>query len=132
MERPDLRFTVKLEDGGEKEIKMTYGLFNDLQRVTPQPEHIVTTVLEDPWVRDYLIRRVLTDSKKMIDDETKLIKVEDTGIEDPAELARLLEWVTGHLLYFFATSAGNISRLGKEFGNQVPNEPVRSSSGSPD
>lgn len=132
MDRPPLKYTIKLADDKELEVKMSYGLFNDLQRVTPQPQHIVSTVLEDPWVRDYLVRRVMTNTNTMIDDEAKLIPIEETGIEDPAEVAALLEWVTGHLLYFFATSAGNISRLGQEFGNQIPKPQQPSKSGSPD
>jgi len=130
--RPPLTHTVQLEEGQSKVIKMTYGLFNDMQRVTPDPTAILTVVQEDAWTRDYLVRRALTDKKGAVTDEDQLIQIEDAGVEDPEEVAKLLEWITGHLLFFFGTSARGLKRLSEEFkiDESSPTEPSTSGSQS--
>lgn len=116
LQRPPLQIELTLNDGTTKEIKMTYGLFNDLQRTISDPQVIVETVMSDPWTRDYIFRRCLTDSKKAIKDpETDLIPIEEMPIDDPEELDKLMQWVAGHMLYFFATSAGGMKRLAEVF-----------------
>jgi hypothetical protein len=44
---------------------MSYGLFQDLQRLVPDAGQIVDTIAADP-TRDYIIRRCLTAEKKII------------------------------------------------------------------
>lgn len=109
MERPALTHTV-----GEKEIKWTYGLQRDMERMLPDAEQAITEVLTNPYTRDYLVRRALTDIKKSVTDEAELIAIEDIDL-DPDEQLALLDWVTGHLLYFFSRSAANLSRQGLSF-----------------
>lgn len=131
MERPPLTHTVKLEDGVEKEIKMSYGLFQDLQRVTPDPGAIVEVITMDAPARDYMIRRALTDSRKMITKEEDLIPMEDCGLDDPTEIAGLLKWISGHLLYFFATAAGDLKKVAEVMQAKLGNlQPQPSSAGS--
>lgn len=134
-ERPPLKHTVKLDGGGELEIKMSYGLFNDLQRTTPDPAAVLDTMLADPYTRDYVIRRCLTQSNKMITDPDKdLIPPEEVDLADPDEIEKLLSWVSGHLLYFFAISAGGLRRLGEAFKanlNPEQDQSAPSTSGSP-
>lgn len=115
IERPPLTIELELDDGGTREIKMVYGLFNDLQRAIQDPSVIIETVMSDPYTRDYVFRRCLTDTKKAIKDESELIAEEDMPIGDPEQLDKLLQWVAGHLLYFFATSAGGLKRLAEVF-----------------
>jgi hypothetical protein len=127
--RPPLSCTVKLEEGAEYTVKLSYGLFNDLQRTVPDAAAVVDTMLSDPYTRDYIVRRCMTPIKKMVKDiETELLPVDEIGVDDPDEIDKLLQWVTGHLLYFFAISAGGLKQLSEQFKAAVPSAP--SSSGS--
>lgn len=121
--RPPLKITVKLDEG-EHTVHMTYGLFSDMQRVCPDPGVVLEAGLTDPFARDYLIRRCMTESKKMISDEKELIAPEDMNLSDPDEIEKLLAWVTGHLLYFFARSAKGLADLGQKFKSQMEKTPV--------
>lgn len=115
LKRPPLNHTVKLEDGKKLDIKLSYGLFNDLQRVCPDPAVMMEAGLGDPFARDYIVRRCFTDTKKTITDEADLVSQEDIPVENPEEVEKLISWVAGHLLYFFARSAESLMKLGEEF-----------------
>lgn len=133
--RPPLTVTVQLsdEEQTEKTIKLTYGLFQDLQRQIPDPGALVDTILAEPFTRDYILRRCMTDTKKMVQDPDKeLISAEDCLLDDPEQMDKLLKWVVGHMLYFFATSAAGLKQLSEVFANlnEAPSPP--STSGSKD
>lgn len=133
IERPPLKVTVNLEDGSEKEIKLSYGLFQDLQRQIPEPTVLIDVLTADPFTRDYILRRCMTDTKKMVmDPEKELVAAENCGLDDPDEMDKLLKWVAGHMLYFFATSAGGLKQLGELFREMNVGTPsAPSMSGSP-
>jgi len=134
IQRPPLTVTVKQEDGTEKTIKLTYGLHQDLQRLVPDPASLIETITSDPYTRDYVIRRCLTDSKKIITKpDEELIPAENVQIDDPDEIDKILQWVAGHMLYFFATSAGGLKQLGEIFRAQFApstDQPDPSTTGS--
>jgi hypothetical protein len=132
LKRPDLKIALVGEDGETVEVKMTYGLFNDLQRTVPDAGNIVSIISSDPFTRDYLLRRCLTPVRKIITDDSELIPAEDVTIDNPDEIDKLMQWVAGHLLYFFATSAGGLRQLGEAFKGklQLPDQPAPSSNGS--
>lgn len=120
LERPPLTLDVKLESGDDHKIKLSYGLFQDLQRLIPDPASIVDTVTSDPYTRDYVIRRCMTPLKKMVTKiDEELIPAEEMPIDDPDELDKILQWVVGHMLYFFATSAGGLKQLGEVFQDNL-------------
>lgn len=135
LKRPPLTIEVTIDDGTTKEIKLSYGLFNDLQRTLPDPGAVLDTMIADPYTRDYIIRRCMTPTKKIVKDpETELVAAEDTGLDDPDEIDKLLQWVTEHMLYFFAISAGGMKRLSEAFKvklGPLPDQPAPSTSGSP-
>lgn len=114
MERPTLIYKLQLNDGSVREIKWTYGLQLDCQRILPDPSAAMNNILADPETRDYLIRRVLTDNKKSIDKFEELVKIEDVPVDDPDMLADLLDWVAGHILYFFGRTASSLARHAAE------------------
>jgi hypothetical protein len=131
MERPPLTCTVKLEDETEYTVKMSYGLQQDIQRVVPDPAGIVDTIAGDPYARDYILRRCMTPEKKLIKDEAELKPAEDIGLDDPDEINKLLQWATGHLLYFFAISAGGLKQLSEQLASKLEDRPAPSTPGSP-
>lgn len=123
--RPPTTHTVVLddEDGTEVKIKMTYGLFQDLQRMMPDPGQAAEVLLDEPDRRDYILRRCFTPSKKIIVDfEADLIDAEEIELIDPEKINGVLEWVLGHLLHFFASSAGTLKRLNEQFREVMPNK----------
>lgn len=114
--RPPLTLRVQCEDGSEKTIKLTYGMHQDLQRLVGDPTSLIETVTSDPYTRDYVVRRCLTPSKKIITKpEEELIPADEVPIDDPDEIDKIVQWVAGHMLYFFATSAGGLKQLGAAF-----------------
>ncbi|WOF44363.1 hypothetical protein KNJ79_05370 [Sphingopyxis indica] len=118
MKRPDLKIEITI--GEEKrEIKWTYGLSNDIQRLVPDFGAAVNDIVSDPGIRDYIIRRALTDKKGIVREESELISFEAIDDIDPEEVLRLLEWVSEHLLYFFVTSAAVTSRQAKEYSSEL-------------
>lgn len=130
LERPPLKINVSLSEG-EHTVHMSYGLFSDLQRMCPSADQLLEVGLSDAWARDYIIRRCMTDSKKMITDEKDLIQAEDMKLDDPVQIEKLLTWVTGHLLYFFVTSAAGLKKMGEKFQSQIKTTPAApSKSGS--
>lgn len=127
MERPSLTF--KLSD--EREIKWTYGLATDIQRMVPGAEELVNGTLTNPYTRDYVVRRLLTDKKGFVGDEDELIGAEELDDLDPDVVLSLTDWATGHLLYFFANSAGNMKTRLEQFGKALP-QSAPSQTGSKD
>lgn len=107
MSEPSDKLTIQ-----GKTYKMSYGLLIDLQRMIPNAEQAVTYISTDSFVRDYLVRRVLTEKKGSVTDENELIKSEDVDLS-MNETLEVLNWVTEHLLYFFTQQALALGRSAK-------------------
>jgi hypothetical protein len=106
---PPLTHTVERESG-PYDIKMTYGLEMDLRRLLPDPGTAMQLAMTDVFTQDYLVRRCLTKSAKMIRNDEDLIPVEDVDIStDDADA--LIMWVLEHQLYFFTKRARGVSEL---------------------
>ena len=115
---------------GTFEIKLTYGLQLDLQRMIPDPTEVMNLLINDPYLRDWIIRRVLTDKASSVTEEAQLISYEEITL-DPDEILDLLDWVSGHLMYFFGKSAAKATRLGEQYKDQLA-QLIPSSIGSTD
>lgn len=129
-ERPPLKHEVQLDDGGTHSVHMTYGLWNDFQRVMPDAGTVIESGLNDPYLRDYVTRRCFSDAKKMVEKEEDLIDVGEMPVSDPIELEKLQSWVAGHLLYFFGASAVATRKMGKTFSQVLKTPTAPSSNGS--
>lgn len=127
-DKPPLTHTV-LRDSGEYEIKMTYGLEMDLRRLLPDPSVAMTLAMSDVFTQDYLIRRCLTPTTKMIRNDEDLIPAEDVDI-DTEQANELLLWILEHQLYFFVKRARGIQALAARQKAEVP--PNLSTIGSED
>ncbi len=113
-DRPPLRLTV-----GDQQIKMTYGLEMDLRRLLPDPVSALSAVMNDPFIQDYVIKRCLSPSKKMISDFKDLDNIEVELDADDTE--RLLMWAVDHILYFFAMRASSIEKAMARYPGIRPN-----------
>lgn len=112
MERPNLEFTLKL-NGEDHTIKMTYGLFQEILQVVPDPENIGGLLLSDVSLRDYLVRRCLTGNKRVTKEEDLIdLFSMDVDLEDTSDL---LVWIGDHVMYFFMNSAAKTASLGEKY-----------------
>jgi hypothetical protein len=118
MERPPLVFEFS-EGSGREPLKMTYGLEMDLRRLLPDPNTAMQLVLVDPFTQDFVIRRCLTDKKKIITDIDELIPVEEVDL-DSDELDKLLIWAVEHAIYFFVKRTAGMGELGQRMEPQFP------------
>jgi len=92
---------------------MTYGLFNEIMRVIPEPGKIQDLVVTDPYLRDYVVRRMLTGNKRVERDEDLVDPFElDLDID---ELDVLVAWVAEHVLHFFMKSAEKTAKIGERY-----------------
>lgn len=107
--------TIKV---GDQTIKMTYGLQMDLQKMIPDSGQIVAMLTDDPFIRDIVIRRVLTPADHPVTDDDSLIGADKIEIDADTALA-ILDWVSEHLLYFFVKSAGQAARLANGYKDQM-------------
>jgi hypothetical protein len=128
-DKPALDITVKL-NGEDKTIKMVYGMEMDIRRLLPNPTDAMQLALMDQFTQDYLVRRVLTDSKKMISNVDALIPAEDVDISTE-DVERIIQWVLDHLLYFFAKRTAGMAQLGVRFKQQLPSLFKNGSESSP-
>jgi hypothetical protein len=112
--KPSRTFDLTV-DGEKSTIAMSYGLFSEIMKVVPSPERIKDLIVSDPWLRDYVIRRMLTGNKKVEKDED-LVDPFDMDV-DLDELDDLIAWVGDHVLHFFMKSAAKTAAsLGKYQG----------------
>ncbi len=94
--------TLKLEDGTE--LKMSYLMLNDILRYVGTPEEALPRILSDQDTRDLIVRRLLTDNDKPIEDMKDLIPVADLEI-DFFDVEDILAWTMEHVTYFFMKTA---------------------------
>ncbi len=114
--RPSLEFQLKL-NGETHVVKMTYGLFNEIMLVVPSPEDIGELLITNAGLRDYIIRRMLTGNKRVMEDKD-LIDPFEMDV-DITELNKLVMWVGDHILYFFMTSAEKTAELAKKYQETI-------------
>jgi len=112
MERPALVFDIKV-NGENQEVKMTYGVFNEILQIIPDPSQIGDLFITDAALRDYVARRMLSGNKR-IKNEEDLVDPFDLDI-DMDEVNNLILWVGDHVLYFFMNSAEKTAALMKRY-----------------
>lgn len=130
MAKPDRMFKA-----GDVEIRMCHGLMCDFQRLVPDVTSAVDYILNDSFVRDFLVRRALTPTRKSVDNDKDLIDHELVEL-DTDEILDLINWIAEHLLYFFVRSAENLSRMTAQMdvpvADSTPTDPAQpSEDGSP-
>jgi hypothetical protein len=99
--RPDKELVLK-ESGIT--LRMSYVVFNDILRYVGSAEEAMTQIMINQDIRDLIIRRLLTDHKKPVNDIKDLIPIEEVEI-DIFELDDVLAWTMEHVTYFFMRTA---------------------------
>jgi hypothetical protein len=91
-------------EGNERELFMSYGLLNDLAKLTGSPE-IAASMSIDQHLREETLKLTLAERKasgkilKHVDDIDDL----DMSVSD---VEAILDWATEHVLSFFVRSLG--------------------------
>lgn len=101
VKRPDKE--LKLPESGMT-LTMTYVIFNDILRFVGGIEEAMTLVMTNQDTRDLIVRRLLTDTKKAIEDIGDLIPPEEVEL-DIFEIDDVLTWAMEHITYFFMKTA---------------------------
>lgn len=130
LKKPANSFHLKINDE-ERDIKMSFALLQEIMKVIPSPENIASLLIQDFYLREYVVRRVLTGNKRVVSDDD-LIDLFDLEFEDEA-LDDLVLWVTDHILYFFTNTVEKSLNLGVRYKEKmaglIPSNP--SPTGSP-
>jgi hypothetical protein len=113
--RPDRTYKMKV-DGEVKTITMSYGLFNEIMRVVPSPENITDLIIKDPYLRDYVIRRMLTPGR--IEKDEDMVDSFDLDI-DIEDLDGLVGWVGEHVLHFFMKSGAKMLAVSEKYQETI-------------
>lgn len=95
--------TLKLAESGT-ELTMNYVVFNDILRFVGGIDEAMISIMTNQEVRDLIIRRLMTDNKKPIQDIKDLISPEEMDV-DIFEIEDMLTWVMEHVTYFFMRTA---------------------------
>lgn len=110
--RPDKSY--KLESG--EELVMTYVIFNDIVRFVGSVDVAVQSIMTSQDTRDVVLRRLLSSSKKQIEDEKDLLPIEEVdGKVDFFEIDDLLAWTMEHITYFFMSQASSMQQRMERF-----------------
>lgn len=119
MEAPPLTFKFP-DEIDRPSIKMTYGLEMDIRRMLPDPQTAMSLLLGDPVTQDYIIRRCLTDKKKIITDWNDLVGEDQLEDLSPDLRDDILMWAARHSLFFFAKRTRGVANLGVDLQNLLP------------
>lgn len=107
-----------IESNG-KELRMSYGMFNDIMRIVGNTPDASTIMITDPMARDLVIRRLFTDNNKTIDKTEDLIDPFDIEVL-PSELDGILAWVADHVSHFFVSTGRTMQGVLEKYQNQLP------------
>ena len=112
-ERPEKELV--LEESG-KTLKMTYLMMNDILRYVGSPDEAMSLLLTSQDTRDLVIRRLLTDTDKPIEDLKDLMPVSEVNeIVDIFEIDDIIAWTMEHVTYFFMRTADKLSKAALKF-----------------
>ncbi len=115
LERPEEEIKVT---GREEPIRMTYVIFNDILRFVGTPDEAIASIMTSQDTRDLILRRLLSNYKKPIEDSKDLIPVEEMGISI-YEIDDVLAWVIEHVTYFFMSQAEKLQKRMKKYPEQA-------------
>ena len=131
VDRPDKELQL---ESLEEPLVMTYVVFNDVLRFVGSVDQAMDAIMHSQDTRDLVLRRVLSDAKKPVEEVEDLIPVEEVGI-DIFEVDEVLAWVMEHVTYFFMNQASKMQQRMERFpemAKQMMTSSDPSSNGSTD
>ena len=83
---------------------MSYGMFSDIMRIIGDNEDTLELLMNEPNIRDQVIRRLFTPTKKPIQSIDDLINPFDIEAS-PMEMDVIIAWVVDHAMHFTMSTA---------------------------
>lgn len=129
--KPSTKFKIKI-NGEDTDVVMSFALFQEVMKVIPSPENIASLLITDFYLREYVVRRVLTGNKRVKTDDD-MIDLFSLDI-DEADLEEMVLWITDHILYFFTKTAERSLHLNEKYQGQMKSliQSAQSQTGSQD
>lgn len=100
------------------EIKMSYGLLSEILKIIGDGENAIEVLLGDSNIRDFIVRRIFTDSKVPVLKEEDLISPYDIEL-DPLKLDELVAWVADHVTHFTISTAQKTQVVVEKYQDKV-------------
>jgi hypothetical protein len=119
--KPDMLLpspTFEVKSSG-KELKMSYGMYNDIMRLIGNPEDATQLLVRDAMTRDLVIRRLFTDNNKSVEKTEELIDSYEIDIQ-PSELDGVVAWVADHVAYFLFSTGRMMEPVIQKYQDQMP------------
>lgn len=113
------------------ELKMSYGMFSDINRIVGDIENSSALLMSDAMTRDLVIRRLFTNNNKAVTEFDELTGSFDIDIS-PAEIDGILGWVVDHLAYFLVSTGRAMTSLMEKYKDEMPDPKTPSSNQSSD
>jgi hypothetical protein len=125
---PSPTFTVP---SSGKELRMSYGMFNDIMRLVGDVQDVSTMLITDATTRDLVIRRLFTENNKAVEKTEELVDSYSIDIL-PSEMDGILAWVADHSAHFLLSTGRAMTTVVKKYQDQMPkDEPPKDQSSSP-
>ena len=97
-----------------KELRMSYGMFNDIMRLIGNQQDVALLLLTDAGTRDLVIRRLFTENNKAIDKFDELIDSFEIPIL-PEEMDGILAWVADHATRFLLSTGKALGKVAEKY-----------------
>ena len=101
-----------------KELKMSYGMYNDIMRLIGNPQDATQLLIMDATTRDLVLRRLFTDNNKSIQQTEELIDSFEIDIL-PSELDGIVAWVADHASYFLLSTGRAMNTVIEKYRGQT-------------
>ena len=120
---PSPTYTVP---SNEKELRMSYGMFNDIMRLVGNPQDASQLLITDSMTRDLVIRRLFTDNKKALDKTEDLVDSFEIDIL-PSEIDGIIGWVADHCAHFLLSMGHQMTTVAEKYQTQLEEANERAS-----
>lgn len=101
------KLTINYE-GEDRDLLMSYGLLNELVIIVGSPE-VTPTIAVNPLMREDVLKACLAERKPSGKISKPIADMDDINISI-ADVEKILEWASEHVLNFFVRSLGRMLR----------------------
>jgi hypothetical protein len=112
IDKPARTFDLTI-NGEATKVVMSFAMFQEIMKVIPSPENIAHLLIQDFYLREYVVRRLLT-GKKTVNSDEDMVDLFELNLDDDA-VDEMILWITDHILYFFTSTAEKSMVLGSKY-----------------
>lgn len=111
----------KLTISNDRELFMSYGMFNDIMRILGTPDDVAFIMINDASTRDLVMRRLFTDKSIMMKEESDLIGTHELELTH-RDVTDIVAWVTDHATYFLVSTGQQLKPVLEKYRPAETNE----------